>query len=127
MALVKTRPTARKSVKTAAQWAALVDEIIDVLSELGGASHRDPAMLRLAARRGARQLSDQLRDDLIQAIERHRMGLDRDGAEPMVCLAFGEGSHRWALTPEGRRYGYERLRESAPAPSTVYRPVSVAA
>ncbi len=126
MALMKSRPAARKSAKTAFQWAALVDEIIDVLNELGGASHRDPVMLRLATRRGQRQLSDQLRADLIQAMERHRMGLDGDGGEPLVCLAFGEGSHRWALTPEGRRVGDERMREGMASPASAGY-VSVAA
>jgi hypothetical protein len=98
----------RSEPRTTILQTGLIDEIVEVLMEFGGSAHRDSVILRVASRRGLAEVPDRLRRDLMNAFD-----LDCAGAgelESRVCLPFGEGSRRWAMTPVALDVGSIRLR-----------------
>lgn len=76
----------------------LVAEIVEALMKLSGEAHRDLVIGRIAQGRhpGARDASAGLRDEILRAFHAHcEIGEGR----ALFRLRFGEGSHRWSLTP----------------------------
>jgi hypothetical protein len=98
----------RSEPRTTILQTGLIDEIVEVLMEFGGSAHRDSVILRVAARRGLVEAPDRLRRDLLNAFDLCCAGAGE--AERRVWLPFGEGSRRWALTPEAHDVGAARLR-----------------
>jgi hypothetical protein len=96
--------------KKATLFNTLIDEIVEVLLEIGGAAHRDTVIERIAARRGADRASDSLKRDLLEAFELHRIGVIGEGKRILLHLPFGEGSRRWALSPDAAQRALDRLR-----------------
>jgi hypothetical protein len=88
----------RSEARTTILQTGLIDEIVVVLLEFGGSAHRDSVIIRVAARRGLDEVPDRLRRDLLNAFDLHRAGAGEP--ECLLWLPFGDGSRRWALTPE---------------------------
>jgi len=88
----------RSEPRTTILQTGLIDEIVEVLLEFGGSAHRDSVIIRIAARRGLNEVPDRLRRDLLNAFDLYRAGAGEP--ERLLWLPFGDGSRRWALTPE---------------------------
>lgn len=76
----------------------LVAEIVEALVKLSGEAHRDLVIGRIAQGRhpGAHTANAALRDEILRAFHAHcETGVDR----ALFRLRFGEGSHRWSVTP----------------------------
>jgi hypothetical protein len=95
----------------------LIDEVVAVLIEFGGSAHRDSIILRVASRRGLDEVPDRLRRDLLNAFDLHCAGAG--DPERMLWLPFGEGSRRWALTPEAFQIVAARQRSGMAAEENV--------
>lgn len=91
----------------------LVAEIVEVLLVYGGSAHRNLVAERIAMRRTREQISDGLKREIFEAFDTHCEGAAKAGQPALVFLPFGEGSHRWSLTPEAQSF-----LEQAPAPLT---------
>ena len=91
----------------------LVAEIVEVLLIYGGSAHRNLVAERIAMRRTREQMSDGLRREIFEAFDAHCEGAAKASQPALVFLPFGEGSHRWALTPE-----VQSFLEQAPAVPT---------
>jgi hypothetical protein len=100
----------RSEPRTTILQTGLIDEIVEVLVEFAGSAHRDSVILRVAARRGLVEAPDRLRRDLLNAFDLACAGAGAGEPERRVWLPFGEGSRRWALTPEAHDFGSARLR-----------------
>jgi hypothetical protein len=93
----------------------LVEEIMDALFELGGSAHRDAVIDRVAVHRGALSASDGLKRELLEAFEAH-CGCTRTKRDrALLHLPFGDGSRRWALTPDGRQCVHSRQQPAPPS------------
>ncbi len=77
--------------------ADAVVEIARALLELGGSAHREAVIDRIAIQRGQDLPSDDLREELVTAFDRHRHTAEARGKPAMLDLPFGEGSRRWSL------------------------------
>jgi hypothetical protein len=107
--MLQSRAAARNlTIKKASLFNTLVDEMVEVLHEMGGSAHRESVIERVAVRQGADRASDRLRRDLMEAFDLHRTGADGCGKRIRLRLPFGEGSHRWALTLDAAQFGYDR-------------------
>jgi len=98
----------RSEPRTTVLSMALIEEMVEVLTEFGGSAHRDSVILRVAARRGLDEVPDRLRRDLLNAFDLHRARAV--GSELLVWLPFGEESRRWALTSSARELAHARQR-----------------
>jgi len=98
----------RSEPRTTVLSMALIEEMVEVLTEFGGSAHRDSVILRVAARRGLDEVPDRLRRDLLNAFDLHRARAV--GSELLVWLPFGEESRRWALTSSARELDHARQR-----------------
>ena len=107
----------RSEPRTTILSTALIEEIVEVLTEFGGSSHRDFVILRVAARRGLPEVPDRLRRDLLNAFDLHCARAIGD--ELLLWLPFGEGSRRWALTSSGRDAVHARQRTGMVAPDEI--------
>lgn len=76
----------------------LVAEIVEALMALNGEAHRDLVVDRIAhgRQRAARPASIALRDEILRAFQAH---CESGEGRALFRLRFGEGSHRWSLTP----------------------------
>ncbi len=109
MANLRKRFVERRSEpRTTVLSTALIEEIVEVLTEFGGSAHRDSVILRVAARRGMDDVPDRLRRDLLNAFDLHCARCV--GSELLLWLPFGEGSRRWALSANGRDVVHARQR-----------------
>jgi hypothetical protein len=88
---------------------SLVGEIAEALLELGGAAHRNAVVDRLAKRRGGFAASEGLRAEVLMAFNLHREAAEAAGKTSILCLPFGENSHRWELTADAQAYLYNTL------------------
>jgi hypothetical protein len=88
----------RSEPRTTILQTGLIDEMVMALLAIGGSAHRDSVIVRVAARRGLPAVPDRLRRDLLNAFDLHRARTGQP--ERLLWLPFGEGSRRWALTPE---------------------------
>jgi hypothetical protein len=107
----------RSEPRTTVLSTALIEEIVEVLTEFGGSGHRDSVIIRVAARRGLDEVPDRLRRDLLNAFDLHCARAV--GEELLLWLPFGEGSRRWALAPAGRDFVHERQRAGMAAEEVV--------
>jgi len=109
----------RSEPRTTILQTGLIDEIVAVLMEFGGSAHRDSIILRVAARRGLAEVPERLRRDLMNAFDLYCAGAgDR---ERLLWLPFGEGSRRWALTPEAFQLAVARQSAGMAVDSIVER------
>jgi hypothetical protein len=117
----------RSEVRPTILQTGLIDEIVVVLLEFGGSAHRDSVIVRVAARRGLDEVPDRLRRDLLNAFDLHRAGAG--DPERLLWLPFGDGSRRWALTPEAFQVVAARQRAAGMAAesSVEFAPVQLAA
>jgi hypothetical protein len=88
----------------------LVEEIAEALFEIGGSAHRDMVMDYIVTLRGAGAASSDVKSELLDAFELHCVGAHPDRHCALLHLPFGEGSHRWSLTPAGRQFVSSRQR-----------------
>ena len=96
----------RSEPRTTVLSTALIEEIVEVLTEFGGSAHRDSVILRVAARRGMDEVPERFRRDLLNAFDLHCARCV--GEELLLWLPFGEGSRRWALAPAGSNLARSR-------------------
>lgn len=126
---IRQRPAIerRSEVRTTILQTELIDEIVVVLLEFGGSAHRDFVIIRVAARRGLNEVPDRLRRDLLNAFDLYRAGAGEP--ERLLWLPFGDGSRRWALTPEAFQVVAARQRAAGMAAelSVELAPAQVAA
>jgi hypothetical protein len=88
----------------------LVEEIAEVLFEIGGSAHRDLVIGYAATLRGANAALSDVKSELLEAFELHCSCAHPDRHCALLHLPFGEGSHRWGLTPAGREFVSSRQR-----------------
>ncbi|HLI67950.1 MAG TPA: hypothetical protein VKU90_16415 [Caulobacteraceae bacterium] len=115
MSVLKSRAEARAiRVQRAKLIKALVDEMVEALVEMGGSGHRDAVIARVAVRLGVSPATEDFKRDVKEAFEKRRAGPADEGGGALLCLPFGEGSHRWALTAYARQQADERARDEHP-------------
>jgi hypothetical protein len=88
----------------------LVEEIAEALFEIGGSAHRDVVIGYVATLRGVDAASSDVKSELLDAFELHCGCAHPDRHCALLHLPFGEGSHRWGLTPAGRQFVLSRQR-----------------
>ena len=74
-------------------------QIVEVLTDLGGAAHRDVVIAEIAWRRSKEKASEGLRQEILAVFEAHCQMGTKMGLPTVVCRAFGATSYRWSLTP----------------------------
>jgi len=94
----------------------IIAEIVFALLECGGEAHRTTVAERVMRARTGRALDpkEPERREIYSAVDAYLLVISRKGRTPMVCLPFGAGSHRWALTPVTKG-ALEHLRRSEAA------------
>ena len=95
-----------RRVKFAKTWNVnpLVAEIVEILLIYGGSAHRNLVAERIAMRRTSEQISDGLKREIFEAFDTHCEGAAKANQPALVFLPFGEGSHRWSLTPDAHSF-----------------------
>lgn len=95
-----------RRVKFAKTWNInpLVGEIVEILLIYGGSAHRNLVAERIAMRRTSEQISDGLKREIFEAFDTHCEGAANANQPALVFLPFGEGSHRWSLTPDAHSF-----------------------
>ncbi|CAN5214247.1 hypothetical protein BH09PSE1_BH09PSE1_09520 [soil metagenome] len=80
-------------------------DIIDVLLTSGGVAHRQVVADRIASRRlGRPAIADRkVQDEVFGVFDDYLAVAATRRPAPLLCLPFGAGSYRWALTPAGER------------------------
>lgn len=96
----------RASPRTILTVSPLLAEIVDALVYFRGQAHRDAVCDRIASRRAGEPATatDSLRREVFATFEDHLnqvAGCER--RHSLMRLSFGEGSHRWSLSEDGRR------------------------
>ncbi len=100
-------------VKSAPLHNAQINEIAEILLELGGSAHRDTVIDRIALRRGATRASDGLKQDLLGAVAAHCARADSENQRALLHLPFGADSRRWALMPDEEAIAREQQARAA--------------
>ena len=95
-----------RRVKFAKTWNInpLVGEIVEILLIYGGSAHRNLVAERIAMRRTSEQISDGLKREIFETFDTHCEGAANANQPALVFLPFGEGSHRWSLTPDAHSF-----------------------
>ena len=95
-----------RRVKFAKTWNVnpLVAEIVEILLIYGGSAHRNLVAERIAMRRTSEHISDGLKREIFEAFDTHCEGAAKANQPALVFLPFGEGSHRWSLTPDAHSF-----------------------
>ncbi len=95
-----------RRMKFAKTWNVnpLVAEIVEILLIYGGSAHRNLVAERIAMRRTSEQISDGLKREIFEAFDTHCEGAANANQPALVFLPFGEGSHRWSLTPDAHSF-----------------------
>ena len=95
-----------RRMKFAKTWNVnpLVAEIVEILLIYGGSAHRNLVAERIAMRRTEEQISDGLKREIFEAFDTHCEGAANANQPALVFLPFGEGSHRWSLTPDAQSF-----------------------
>lgn len=106
-------PGPGKRVRRSARVDPVLAEIIDALVHFRGQAHREAVCHHIASNRAGdvRRASDALKREIYDAFQAH-MALVAESrrARSLLCLPFGEGSHRWGLTQDALQLFGPRLQ-----------------